>query len=156
MLKEGQKAPAFSLKDQNGDEHKLSDYLGKWVLVYFYPKDNTPGCTKEACAIRDAWSLYEKENAIVLGVSKDSEESHKKFADKHELPFTLLSDPDHKMMEKYGAWGEKKFMGRTFDGINRISYLVDPEGKVAKVYPKVKPPIHAEEVLSDIKQLKNA
>jgi len=155
MLKEKTKAPAFILPDQDGKKHKLSDYLGKWVLLYFYPKDNTPGCTREACAIRDAWGLYKKEGAVVLGVSKDSLESHVRFREKHDLPFTLLSDQDHKMMEKYNAWGEKKFMGKTYQGIHRISYLIDPKGKIAKTYPKVKPPIHAEEVLSDIKELKN-
>lgn len=153
MLEVGKKAPAFNLPDQDGKNHKLSDYAGKWVLVYFYPKDNTPGCTKEACAIRDYWSDFGKIGAVVLGVSKDSVKSHRNFADKHSLPFTLLSDESTKMIEKYGAWQKKKMAGREYMGIVRISYLVDPKGKVAKVYPKVKPPEHAAEVLADLKEL---
>jgi peroxiredoxin Q/BCP len=153
MLEVGKKAPAFNLPDQDGEKHRLSDYAGKWVLIYFYPKDNTSGCTKEACAIRDDWSEFKKLGAVVLGVSKDSVKSHRIFADKHLLPFTLLSDESTKMIEKYGAWRKKKMAGREYMGIVRISYLVDPKGKVAKVYPKVKPPEHAAEVLADLKEL---
>ena len=153
MLEVGKKAPAFNLPDQDGNMHKLSDYEGKWVLLYFYPKDSTPGCTKEACAIRDDWSDFKKIGAVVLGVSKDSVKSHRNFADKHSLPFTLLSDESTKMIEKYGAWQKKKMAGREYMGIVRISYLVDPGGKVAKVYKKVKPPEHSAEVLADLKEL---
>ena len=153
MLEVGKKAPAFNLPDQDGKKHRLSEYAGKWVLVYFYPKDNTSGCTKEACAIRDDWSGFKKLGAVVLGVSKDSVKSHRNFADKHSLPFTLLSDESTKMIEKYGAWQKKKMAGREYVGIVRISYLVDPKGKIAKVYPKVKPPEHSAEVLVDLKEL---
>jgi peroxiredoxin Q/BCP len=153
MLEVGKKAPAFNLPDQDGNKHMLSDYAGKWVLVYFYPKDNTPGCTKEACAIRDDWSEFKKLGAVVLGVSKDSVKSHRNFADKHSLPFTLLSDESTKMIDKYGAWQKKKMAGREYMGIVRMSYLVDPTGKVAKVYGKVKPPEHSAEVLADLKEL---
>ena len=153
MLEAGKKAPAFNLPDQDGNKHRLSDYAGKWVLVYFYPKDNTSGCTKEACAIRDDWSDFRKLGAVVLGVSKDSVKSHRNFADKHSLPFTLLSDESTKMIEKYGAWQKKKMAGREYMGIVRISYLIDPKGKVAKVYAKVKPPEHSAEVLADLREL---
>ena len=153
MLEVGKKAPAFNLPDQDGKKHRLSDYAGKWVLVYFYPKDNTSGCTKEACAIRDDWPEFKKVGAVVLGVSKDSVKSHRNFADKHSLPFTLLSDESTKMIEKYGAWRKKKMAGREYMGIVRMSYLVDPKGKIAKVYPKVKSPEHAAEVLADLKEL---
>ncbi len=153
MLEAGKKAPAFNLPDQDGNRHRLSDYAGKWVLVYFYPKDNTSGCTKEACAIRDDWSDFRKLGAVVLGVSKDSVKSHRNFADKHSLPFTLLSDESTKMIEKYGAWQKKKMAGREYMGIVRISYLIDPKGKVAKVYAKVKPPEHSAEVLADLREL---
>ncbi len=153
MLKENSKAPDFSLQDQDGKIHKLSQYKGKWVLIYFYPKDDTPGCTTEACALRDNLPKFKSSKAVVLGISKDSVASHKKFAEKHGLPFTLLSDEDHKVLEKYGAWGEKSFMGKIFMGIKRISFLVNPEGKIAKVYPKVKPAEHAQQVLDDIEQL---
>jgi peroxiredoxin Q/BCP len=153
MLDIGTKAPAFDLPDQDGKMHKLSDYAGRWVLIYFYPKDNTPGCTKEACAIRDYWSDFGKIGAVVLGVSKDSVKSHRGFADKHRLPFTLLSDESAGMIQKYGAWQKKKMAGREYMGIVRMSYLVDPGGRIAKVYPKVKPPSHAAEVLSDLEEL---
>jgi peroxiredoxin Q/BCP len=153
MLEIGKIAPAFDLPDQDGRNHKLSDYSGKWVLVYFYPKDNTPGCTKEACSIRDYWSDFGKVGAVVLGVSKDSVKSHRSFADKHSLPFTLLSDESTEMIQAYEAWQKKKMAGREYMGIVRISYLIDPSGKIAKVYAKVKPPEHAAEVLADLKEL---
>jgi peroxiredoxin Q/BCP len=152
-LKEGDKAPAFSLQDQDGTTHTLADYTGQWVLLYFYPKDDTPGCTKEACALRDNLPRFGDMKAKVLGISADTVAKHKKFADKYKLPFTLLADVEKKMLEDYGVWGEKKFMGRTFLGINRVSFLVDPKGVIAKVYPKVKPAEHAEEVLEDLKNL---
>jgi thioredoxin-dependent peroxiredoxin len=149
----GTKAPAFSLPDQDGKTRRLSDYLGKWVLIYFYPKDDTPGCTTEACALRDNLPKFKSIKAEVLGVSTDTVASHRKFADKYGLPFTLLADPNKTVVQKYGVWGEKKFMGRTYMGTKRTSFLIDPQGKIAKVYENVKPPVHAEQVLEDLKQL---
>lgn len=151
-LKEGDKAPSFNLPDQKGKKHKLSDYKGKWVLLYFYPKDDTPGCTKEACAIRDVYPKFKKLGIKVFGASADSVAKHEKFADKHDLPFTLLSDEEKKLVKDYGVWGKKKFMGREYMGINRMSFLIDPKQKIAKIYPKVKPADHAEEVLADMKE----
>lgn len=148
MLKEGDKALEFSLKDQNGKMHKLSDYKGKKVIVYFYPKDDTPGCTKEACNFRDNFSDFKKKGAIILGISADDEKSHKKFAEKYSLPFTLLSDPGHEVLEKYGAWTKKSMYGKIFMGIQRITYLIDEKGIVIKVFPKVKPDEHADELLA--------
>jgi peroxiredoxin Q/BCP len=148
------KAPNFELKDQNDTLHTLDSYKGTWLLVYFYPKDDTPGCTKEACAFRDMSSEFAKRGITVVGISKDTTKSHKKFADKFELPFTLLSDPTHEIIEAFGAWGEKKFMGRTFNGILRKSFLVDPEGNIIKEYPKVTPDQHAEEILRDFDTLR--
>lgn len=153
MPTKGKKAPDFSLPDQNGDDRSLSDYLGSWVLLYFYPKDDTPGCTKEACAIRDNLPAFDDIRAEVLGISADSEKSHKKFAEKYGLNFTLLSDEGMKVIKRYGVWGRKKMMGKEFDGINRTSFLIDPEGNIAKVYEKVKPETHAQEVLEDLKGL---
>lgn len=155
MLEVGTSAPAFALSDQDGNQHSLKDYAGKWVLIYFYPKDNTPGCTKEACALRDSITQFNDLNAVVLGVSKDSEASHKRFVEKFGLPFTLLSDPDATMITEYGAMKMKKNFGKEYLGIVRMSYLIDPEGKVAKVYPKVKPAEHAAEVIDDLKQLQS-
>lgn len=147
------KAPAFELPDQNGKMHALSDYKGSWVLIYFYPKDDTPGCTKEACMIRDNFPSFKKLDIAVLGISTDSVKSHAKFAEKYELPFTLLADEEKKVVEDYGVWGEKKFMGRTYNGTKRMSFLVNPKGMIAKVYEVVRPAEHAEEVLADIKEL---
>ncbi|MBU8922333.1 MAG: thioredoxin-dependent thiol peroxidase [Bacteroidales bacterium] len=152
-LSEGSKAPAFNLPDQNGDKHRLSSYKGQWVLVYFYPKDNTSGCTKEACAIRDNFPAFNKLRIKVFGVSKDSVASHARFAGKYDLPFTLLSDEGLDMLKKYGVWQKKKMTGREYMGIVRMSYLIDPKGKVKKAYLKVKPPEHAEQVLEDLKGL---
>lgn len=149
----GKKAPSFSLPDQNGKKHKLSEYKGKYILLYFYPKDDTPGCTKEACSLRDNFSAFKKLGITVFGVSADNEKSHKKFEQKYDLPFTLLSDVDHTVAEAYGAWGLKKFMGREYEGMHRVSFLINGEGKIAKVYEKVKPEVHAEEVLGDLKEL---
>src|SRR6185437_4352062 len=144
-------APVFALPDQNGDEHSLADFRGQWVLLYFYPKDDTTGCTKEACAIRDEFPNFKKLKIKVLGVSADSVKSHKKFAEKYDLPFTLLADESREMIKKYGVWGKKKFMGCEYDGIFRNSFLINPEGKIAKIYEKVKPALHAEEVLEYLK-----
>jgi peroxiredoxin Q/BCP len=150
-IKLNTKAPDFNLPDQDGKLHKLSDYKGKWVLLYFYPKDNTPGCTKEACGIRDEFKNFKNLNIVVLGVSADSSESHKKFAQKYKLPFTLLSDESKKVLKKYGVWGKKKFMGKEYEGILRTSFLINPDGKIVKIYEQVKPDIHAKEVLKDFK-----
>lgn len=147
------KAYNFTLQDQNGITHSLHDYLGKWVVLYFYPKDDTPGCTKEACNFRDSFHQIEQMGAVVLGISKDSVISHKKFADKYDLQFPLLSDPDHKVIEQYSAWGEKKFMGRIFLGILRTTYLIDPKAYIAKTYENVNPTIHANEIIADLQGL---
>lgn len=149
----GDTAPDFTLTDQNGKVHSLSTEKGKWVLIYFYPRDNTPGCTKQACLIRDSWSEFKKLNCVVFGISTDGEQSHKKFEDKFSLPFTLLADTEKKVVEAYGVWAPKKFMGREFLGTLRTSFLIDPEGNVAKVYEKVKPDLHAERVLADLASL---
>ena len=150
-LKEEEAAPDFTLPDQNGKEHSLSDYVGKWVLVYFYPKDDTPGCTKEACSIRDNLPDFKKLNLAVLGISTDSVKSHNKFADKYDLPFTLLADSDKKVVKEYGVWGKKKFMGREYEGTLRTSFLIDPMGLIVKIYENVKPDIHVQQVLEDFK-----
>jgi thioredoxin-dependent peroxiredoxin len=152
MLDSGAKAPEFTLLDQKNQEHSLQNHQGKWVLVYFYPKDDTPGCTKEACGFRDSFAAL-KNRVTILGVSADSVKKHQKFADKFKLPFTLLSDPDKIMIEAYEAWGKKKFMGREYDGIFRISYLINPEGIIAKTYPDVKPDQHAAEIIRDLNTL---
>lgn len=146
----GERAPEFALPDQDGKLHRLSEAKGKWVLLYFYPKDMTPGCTVEACTIRDAWGDFVHRNLIVFGVSTDSVASHRKFADKHKLPFTLLADEHKEVVKQYGVWGKKKFMGREYMGTKRMSFLIDPKGKIAKIYETVKPPNHAAEVLSDV------
>ncbi|MCL9972348.1 MAG: thioredoxin-dependent thiol peroxidase [Candidatus Pacebacteria bacterium] len=150
MLSVGQQAPDFTLPDQDKVVHRLTDYRGKWVLIYFYPKDDTPGCTKEACSLRDDFPTFSKLNAQIFGVSADTVASHKKFAMKYKLPFTLLADPEKGMLKAYGVWGKKKFMGREYEGISRSSYLVDPQGKIVKVYEKVNPLTHADEVRTDL------
>ena len=147
MLKEGKAAPAFTANNANGETVRLKDLRGQKVVLYFYPKDDTPGCTKEACSFRDAFSVFKKRGIEVLGVSVDSEASHKKFAAKYDLPFTLLADPDHKIADAYGVYGEKKFMGRTYMGVKRMTFLIDEKGKIQKVFEKVKPEEHATDVL---------
>ena len=147
MIKEGTVAPNFAAKDANGETVRLKDMRGQKVVLYFYPKDDTPGCTKEACSFRDAFADFKKRNIRVLGVSTDGEASHKKFVAKYKLPFTLLSDPDHSIADAYGVYGEKKFMGRTYLGVKRITFLIDEKGKVKKVFEKVKPEEHARDVL---------
>jgi thioredoxin-dependent peroxiredoxin len=153
MLKIGRKAPAFTLLDQNGVAQSLKKMQGTWVLIYFYPKDDTPGCTKEACMIADVYKDFKRLKVTVLGVSKDTPKSHLKFATKYNLPFMLLSDPTMEMMTKYGAFKEKKMFGKVARGTHRISYLVHPLGTIAKVYPEVDPATHALELLADIKLL---
>ncbi len=151
MPSEGSTAPAFTLPDQEGKMHSLADYAGTWVLVYFYPKDDTPGCTIEACAIRDQFKDFSSIGAVVLGISTDSVASHRKFASAYELPFTLLADEHKEIVGRYGVFGEKKFMGKTYMGTTRASFLIAPDGTIAKVYPKVKPEQHAAEVVADLK-----
>ena len=147
MLKEGDVAPDFSVKDQNGEAVKLSDFRGQPVVLYFYPKDDTPGCTKQACSLRDGFADFERENIKVLGVSMDDEKSHQKFISKYELPFTLLTDTNHAVADAYESYGEKSFMGKKFMGILRRTFLIDEEGKIKKVFDKVKVDEHAGEVL---------
>ncbi|MEI6243435.1 MAG: thioredoxin-dependent thiol peroxidase [Acidobacteriota bacterium] len=149
----GKKAPAFSLKDQDGTAHKLSDYAGQPVVIYFYPKDDTPGCTKESCAFQDNLPKFKKSDAVVFGVSILDEKSKKKFADKFKLTFSLLADADHVMAEKYGVWQEKSLYGRKFMGIVRTTYLIGADGKVAQRWDNVKVDGHAEEVLATVKGL---
>jgi peroxiredoxin Q/BCP len=153
MIEEGKKAPAFAVKDQAGQTVKLADFAGKYVVLYFYPKDDTPGCTKEACSFRDEHSRLQKAGAVVLGVSPDAEARHGKFIAKYQLPFSLLADTDHALAEKYGAWGEKSLYGKKYLGIIRSTFLIGPDGKVAKVWPKVKPEGHAAEVLAALQAL---
>jgi len=147
MIKEGSTAPAFKTNDANGETVSLKDLRGQKVVLYFYPKDDTPGCTKEACSFRDGFAKFKKGGIKVLGVSPDSEASHKKFETKYKLPFTLLADKDHAIADAYGVWGEKKFMGRTYMGVRRTTFLIDENGKIKKVFEKVKPEDHASEVL---------
>jgi len=147
MLIEGDKAPDFSSKDQNGNVVNLGGLKGQRVVLYFYPKDDTPGCTKQACSFRDADEVYRSKNIRVLGVSTDDEKSHQKFISKFQLPFDLLADTDKKIVEDYGVWGEKSMYGKTYMGTNRKTFLIDEEGKIAKVFDKVDVASHADEVL---------
>jgi peroxiredoxin Q/BCP len=148
LLPVGGKAPAFSLKNAAGKTVKLSDFKGKKVVLYFYPKDLTPGCTTEACGFRDDYSLLQQHGVEVIGVSADEVASHQKFVEKHSLPFPLLSDPDHTMIEKYGAWVEKSMYGKKYWGVARITYVIDEEGRIAHAFPKVKPDGHSQEILA--------
>ena len=147
MVKEGATAPAFKTTNTNGESVSLKDFRGQKVVLYFYPKDDTPGCTKEACSFRDGFSKFKKRGITILGVSPDSEKSHQKFTAKYKLPFTLLADTDHSIADAYGVYGEKKFMGRTYMGVHRTTFLIDEKGKIRKVFEKVKPDDHADEVL---------
>lgn len=151
-LRIGAKAPDFKATDQANRTQQLSDYAGSWVLLYFYPKDDTPGCTTEACSFRDSYAVYKKAGIAVLGVSGDSVKSHEKFVSKYKLPFPLLADESKKLLTLYGAWKKKTMWGKTFLGIHRMSYLIDPQGKIAKIYERVKPEDHAAEVLADVQQ----
>jgi thioredoxin-dependent peroxiredoxin len=148
MIAEGQEAPDFELTSDAGETVKLSDLRGKPVVLYFYPKDDTPGCTTQACGIRDAYGEFERAGAVVLGVSPDDERSHVKFRSKYELPFTLLADTEHAVAEQYGVWGEKKYMGKKYMGISRSTFVIDEDGKVKKVFEKVTPATHADDVLA--------
>lgn len=147
MLQVGMQAPAFMLADKDGKMVSLSDFFGKKVVLYFYPKDNTPGCTRQACAFAAAYSEFEKKNAVVIGISKDSASSHEKFAEKYNLPFVLLSDPELQAIQAYGVWQEKKLYGKTSIGVVRTTFIIDEQGKIIKVMPKVKPDTNAEDVL---------
>ncbi len=147
MLKEGDAAPDFTVKDENGEDVKLSDFRGQKVVLYFYPKDDTPGCTKEACSFRDNFSTLTGENIKILGISADNERSHQKFIAKFDLPFTLLADTDHAVADAYGSYGEKQFMGKTYNGVLRKTFLIDEGGKIKKIFDKVKVEEHADEVL---------
>jgi thioredoxin-dependent peroxiredoxin len=148
MIAEGQAAPDFELTSDAGETVRLSGLRGKQVVLYFYPKDDTPGCTMQACGIRDAWSDFERAGAVVLGVSPDSERSHEKFRKKYDLPFTLLADTGHEVAERYGVWGEKKYMGRAYMGVSRSTFVIAADGTVKKVFEKVKPAEHADDVLA--------
>ena len=150
MLEAGTKAPAFELPDQNGTMHTLEEYRGKKVILYFYPKDNTPGCTKQACGFGELYPQFAEKGAVVLGVSKDSVASHKKFEEKYGLPFILLSDADAEVTKRYGAWGEKKLYGKVSEGVVRTTYVIDEAGDIIAAMPKVKPDTNAAEVLAMI------
>jgi peroxiredoxin Q/BCP len=151
VISEGEAAPDFTLRSDDGDDVTLSSLRGRPVVLYFYPKDDTPGCTTQACGIRDAYEEFEQEGAVVLGVSPDDERSHTKFREKYNLPFTLLADTDHHVAEQYGVWGEKKYMGRTYLGVKRWTFVIAEDGTVKKVFPDVKPAGHAENVLAALR-----
>lgn len=150
MLKNGDQAPEFSLQDKNGNTVSLSDFKGKKVVLYFYPKDNTPGCTRQACAFTELYSEFQNRNIEVIGVSRDSIASHIKFAEKYGLPFTLLSDPNLEAIQSYGVWQEKKLYGKVSFGVVRTTFIIDEQGMIEKVMPKVKPDTNASEILANI------
>jgi peroxiredoxin Q/BCP len=147
MIEEGQPAPSFALPSDTGEEISLESLRGKPIVLYFYPKDDTPGCTAQACGIRDAWAEFQATGAVVLGVSPDGEASHAKFREKYDLPFTLLADADHAVADAYGVWGEKTYAGKTYMGVLRSTFVIDADGNVAKAFPNVKPAEHADQVL---------
>lgn len=148
----GKKAPAFTLKDQNGNEHSLAEFLGKRVVIYFYPKDDTPGCTTQACAFRDSYEKFEEKDIVVIGISKDSTSSHLKFVEKYDLPFLLLSDPEHEVIEQYDAWQEKSMYGKKYMGIQRSCVLIDKDGNVMFHWPKISPKETIGKVLATIEE----
>jgi len=147
----GSQAPYFELEDSHGNIRKLTDYAGQTFVLYFYPKDNTSGCTTEACSFRDAYQDFKDAGVEVIGISPDTTTSHLSFADKFNLPFILLSDPDHKVCEAYGAWGPKKLYGREYEGVFRTTFVIDPEGKIKHIFEKVKPSDHSQEVLDAVR-----
>ena len=148
-LKAGDAAPEFSAKDQDGNVHELKDYKGKKLVVFFYPKASTPGCTAEACNLRDNWEVFQEKGYEILGVSADSAKRQTNFKNKHELPFPLLADEDKEVINEFGVWGPKKFMGKEYDGIHRTTFIIDEEGKIAEVIGKVKTKAHAEQILGE-------
>jgi peroxiredoxin Q/BCP len=150
MPKENDTAPEFTLEDQNGDSVSLSDFRGRKVVLYFYPKDDTSGCTTQACELRDSVETFDARGAVILGVSPDPVSSHRKFADKYDLPFTLLADVDHEVAAAYGVWKEKSMYGRKYWGNERTTFVIDEEGRIAKVLPKVKPAEHVDQVLASL------
>ena len=149
-LSAGEPAPNFELKDNEGKLHKLTDYTGQTIVVYFYPRDNTPGCTTEACSFRDAYADFREAGVEVIGISPDSEKSHTNFINKFELPFTLLSDPDHITCDAFGVWGPKKMAGREYEGVYRTTFIIGPDGMIKKVFENVKPADHSHEVLAAV------
>lgn len=149
-LRPGDRAPSFTAPTNGGGSTSLEDFKGRHVVLYFYPKDDTPGCTKEACGFRDAYRDFEKAGAVVLGVSTDSAKKHDRFIEKFKLPFTLLADEDKSIVEAYGVWGKKKFMGREYLGTHRVTFLIGPDGRIKKIWPQVKPEEHAAEVLAEL------
>ncbi len=156
MLKIGDVAPDFTLFNQDGHPISLHDYRGEWVVLYFYPKDDTPGCTVEACQFRDSSALFQKQGITVLGISKDSPESHRKFADKYHLNFTLLADPSHSVIEQYGAWQEKSLYGKKYMGTKRMTLIIDPDGVIRHLFPSVTPKGHEQEVLARVQKLRSS
>ena len=150
VLEKGVIAPDFELKDSEEKVHKLSDYQGEKLVLYFYPKDDTPGCTKEACSFRDSYADFKKAGVTIIGISPDEVDSHKKFKDKYSLPFTLLADPDHMVCEAYGVWGLKKSFGREYEGVYRTTFIIGEEGQIQRVFENVKPSEHSQDVLSEL------
>jgi peroxiredoxin Q/BCP len=150
VVEEGQEAPDFELTGDAGERVRLSQFRGQPVVLYFYPRDDTPGCTAQACGIRDNYDDFERRGAVVLGVSPDEETSHVKFKEKYGLPFTLLADPEHEVAEQYGVWGEKTFAGKKYMGVERSTFVIDPDGRIAKVMRRVKPDTHVERVLAEL------
>ena len=150
MLDQGEKAPSFSLQDSEGKAHSLENYQGKTIVLYFYPKDDTPGCTKEACSFRDNYAAFKEAGIEIIGISPDTVASHQKFSEKYDLPFTLLADPDHKVCEAYEVWGKKKSFGREYEGVFRTTFIIGPDGTIKQVFENVKPSEHSQEVLAEI------
>ena len=150
VLSIGQQAPEFELIDNEGNPHKLSDFRGQTIVIYFYPKDDTPGCTKEACSFRDTYADYKQAGVEIIGISPDDEKSLSRFIQKYELPFILLSDPDHQVCEAFGVWGLKKYMGREYEGVHRTTFIIGPDGVVKRVFENVKPSDHSQEVLAGV------
>ena len=151
MLNVGDQAPDFTLKNDAGEDVSLSSLRGKPVILYWYPRDDTPGCTKEACSFRDAYGEFERSGAVVLGVSPDDVGSHQQFKTKYSLPFTLLADPEHQVAEQYGVWGIQKFMGKEYQGVSRVTFLIAEDGTIKQIWPKVKPEGHADEILAALR-----